>query len=106
MHRFRVEICFDMTTFGRTGVVKVAFHLIFAAVAALLLATPAWTQNANTPRGIYRARPVDGSPTLLASGMVWSDSGLVIADRKEKRLIVLRANGKFETLRKMTQPFW
>jgi len=85
--------------------VKVSFHLIFAAVAALFLVTPAWTQNANTPRGIYRARPVDGSPTLLASGMVWSDSGLVIADRKEKRLIVLRANGKFETLRKMTQPF-
>ena len=59
----------------------------------------------DTPRGIYRAHEVPGSPLLLASGLAWSDAGLVIADRKEKRLVVLRPDGKFETLRKMTQPF-
>ncbi len=59
----------------------------------------------DTPRGIYRAHEVPGSPPLLASGLAWSNAGLVIADRKEKRLVVLRPDGKFETLRKMTQPF-
>lgn len=59
----------------------------------------------DTPQGVYRAREVPESPLLFASGMAWSDVGLVIADRKEKRLVVLRPTGKFETLRKMTQPF-
>lgn len=59
----------------------------------------------DTPRGIYRAHEVPGSPLLLASGLAWSQAGLVTADRKEKRLVVLRPDGKFETLRKMTQSF-
>jgi sugar lactone lactonase YvrE len=59
----------------------------------------------NGPRGVYHAREVPESPLLLASGMAWSESGLIVADRKEKRLLALRPSGKFETLRKMTQPF-
>jgi sugar lactone lactonase YvrE len=70
----------------------------------LLVSFAAAGEN-NPPRGVYRAREVPDSPLLLASGMAWRDSGLVIADRKEKCLVVLRPSGKFATLRKMTQPF-
>jgi sugar lactone lactonase YvrE len=76
-------------------------------VVGLLLDTVAAQpiQGVATPRGVYRAREVPDSPLLLASGMAWSEAGLIIADRKEKRLVALRPSGKFETLRKMTQPF-
>jgi sugar lactone lactonase YvrE len=57
------------------------------------------------PRGVYHAMAVPGSPVLLASGMAWSDKGLFIADRKEKRIVALRPSGEFETVRKMTNPF-
>jgi len=60
---------------------------------------------ADTPRGIYRARPVPDSPLLMASGMAWSKTGLIIADRKEKRLVALRPDGKFETVIKLPNPF-
>lgn len=37
--------------------------------------------------------------------MARSKTGLIIADRKEKRLVVLRPDGKFETLIKLSNPF-
>ncbi len=77
-------------------------HLLALAVG---LVCTAGLRAQDTPRGIYHARPVPGSPLLLASGLAWSEAGLVIADRKEKRLVVLRPTGAFETLRKMTNPF-
>ena len=67
-------------------------------VAILLIGIFAISVYADdTPRGIYRAHEVPASPLLLASGLAWSNAGLVIADRKEKRLVVLRPDGKFET---------
>lgn len=41
----------------------------------------------------------------MGSGMAWTDDGLIIADRLEKRLVIVRPSGKFETLHKMSEPF-
>ncbi len=79
--------------------------LILILFVDVITAQPNDKPRAPMPRGVYRAREVPDSPLLLASGMAWSDMGLIIAERKEKRLVVLRSSGKFETLRKMTQPF-
>ncbi len=79
--------------------------LILVLFVDVITAQPNDNSRAPAPRGVYRAREVPNSPLLLASGMAWSDTGLIIADRKEKRLVVLRPSGNFETLRKMTQPF-
>lgn len=60
---------------------------------------------ADGPRGVYRAKPVPDSPVMLASGMAWGPDGLVVADRKGKRVALLRPSGKFETLVELENPF-
>lgn len=78
---------------------------LLPVVVCLLFPPLAGRPGDDSPRGIYHAKVVADSPVLLGSGMAWSDTGLVIADRKEKRLVVLRPDGKFETLRKGIEPF-
>jgi sugar lactone lactonase YvrE len=73
------------------------------AIYPLLLLAPALAIAG--PRGVYHAEEVKESPVLLASGMRATDTGLLIADRKEKRILRLRPDGAFETVRAMTNPF-
>ncbi len=73
--------------------IKVECMQYFFGVIACLIFSVAVHAN-DPPRGIYRASEVPGSPLLLASGLAWSNAGLVIADRKEKRLVVLRPDGE------------
>jgi sugar lactone lactonase YvrE len=77
----------------------------FVPLVVAMVSCQAPVTAAEGPRGIHHAQPVLDSPMLLASGMAWSAHGLVIADRKQKRLLVLRPSGKFEALHNLTNPF-
>ncbi len=69
--------------FGRVHAKVVNMRYALTVTAGFVFSLGVY--EGNTPRGIYRASEVPGSPLLLASGLAWSDAGLVIADRKEKR---------------------
>ncbi|MBL8793277.1 MAG: hypothetical protein JNM56_05180 [Planctomycetia bacterium] len=56
------------------------------------------------PAGIYEAKEVAGSPKLVASGMVWWQDRLIIADRGNKRLLAFTPPDFFETFKELRNP--
>jgi len=56
------------------------------------------------PVGIYEAEAVAASPKLLASGMVWWQDRLIIADRGGKRLLAFTPPDRFETFVELRNP--
>jgi gluconolactonase len=65
-------------------------------------------EKAPTPReapsGVYQARAIAASPVLSASGMVWWQDRLIIADRVGKRLLAFRPPDQFETFKELERP--
>jgi gluconolactonase len=77
--------------------------LTFACLFGIVPQTPAAEPDA-APTGVYTAEEVPGSPKMAASGLVWWNDKLVIADRGGKRLVAFSAPDKFETLREVPVP--
>jgi len=74
-----------------------ALMLLFALAAPQVGDTP--------PAGIYRAKPIESSPKLMVSGMVWHKDRLIFADRKEKRVASFLPPDRFETVAPAPAPF-